>query len=123
MEFHFCSLQIRIELVTDKDDWSFRQKVLSKFTSKVQEIKNKSKNNKQTDKPASFVKILPPILAKTSKEVKEVSKFFKKNSQLIEKKDIKKSYIQTLSTSSNTKEILKIKIKFLNLQAKKLKKF
>ena len=123
MEFHFCSLQIRIELVTDKDDWSFRQKVLSKFTFKVQEIKNKSKNNKQTNKPASFVKILPPILAKTFKEVKEISKFFKKNSQLIEKKDIKKSYIQTLSTSSNTKEILKIKIKFLNLQAKKLKKF
>jgi len=43
------------------------------------------------------------------KEVKEISKFFKKNIQQMEKKNTNKYYTQASSTSSNTKEILKIK--------------
>ena len=81
--WNFISTLYKLEwdsLVTDKDNQSFRHKFSSKFTPKVQEIKNKSKNDKQTDKPAKFVKISPPIPAKTSKEVKEISRFFKKNS-------------------------------------------
>ena len=63
-----------------------------------------------------------PILVKTPKEVNEISKFFKKNSQLTEKKiENKKSYIQASFLSSNIKEILKIKENFPNLQAKKIK--
>jgi len=42
------------------------------FTLRIQEVKNKSKKSKPTDKPASFVKLPPPILAKTSKEIKFV---------------------------------------------------
>ena len=102
-------------LVFDKDSWTFRQKVASKFTPKVQEIKTKSKNNKQTNKLASFVKLPPPILVKTLKEVKEISKFFKKNSQLAEKKDTKKSYVQASSLFSTTSKILKIKETFPKL--------
>ena len=48
-----------------------------KFTPRIQEVKSRSKNNKPTDKPASFIKISPPILTKTLKEVNEISKFFK----------------------------------------------
>ena len=95
---------------------------MSKFTPKIQEIKNKFKSNKKTDKLVSFIKLSSPISVKTSKEVKEISKFFKKISQLTKKKGTKKPYMQALSTSSNTKEILKIKETFLKLQAKKSKK-
>ena len=42
------------------------------------------------DKPTSFVKLPPPILAKMPKEVNEISKFFKKNNQTTEKKTQKK---------------------------------
>ena len=67
-------------LVSDKDNYSFQQKVMLKFTPRIHEVKNKSKNNKQTDNLASFVKLPSPILVKTPKEVNEISKFFKKNS-------------------------------------------
>ena len=67
-------------LITDKDNCSFQQKVKLKFSPNIQETKNKSKNNENINKPASFIKLLPPILAKTPKEVNEISKFFKKNS-------------------------------------------
>jgi len=121
--WNFISTLYKLEwdsLVTDKDNQSFRQKFSSKFTPKVQEIKHKPKNDKQTDKLANFAKLSPPIPAKTFKEVKEISRFFKRNSQLTEKKDTRKSYTQALSTSSNTKKILKIKETFPNLQAKKI---
>jgi len=121
--WNFISTLYKLEwdsLVTDKDNQSFRQKFSSKFTPKVQEIKNKPKNDKQTDKLANFAKLSPPIPAKTFKEVKEISRFFKRNSQLTEEKDTRKSYTQALSTSSNTKKILKIKETFPNLQAKKI---
>jgi len=89
---------------------------------KFKKSKTNPKAIKKTDKLVSFIKLFSLISVKTSKEVKEISKFFKKISQLIKKKGTKKSYMQALSTSSNTKEILKIKETFLKLQAKKSKK-
>ena len=106
-------------LIANKDNQSFRHKFLSKFAPKIQEIKNKPKNNK-SDKLASFIKLSPPILAKTPKEIKEILKFFKKSSQPTRKRDTMKSYVQVLFSSFNTKEILKIKETFPNLQAKKI---
>ena len=106
-------------LIANKDNQSFRHKFLSKFAPKIQEIKNKPKNNK-SDKLASFIKLSPPILAKTPKEIKEILKFFKKSSQLTRKRDTMKSYVQVLFSSFNTKEILKIKEIFPNLQAEKI---
>jgi len=106
-------------LIANKDNQSFRHKFLSKFAPKIQEIKNKPKNNK-SDKLASFIKLSPPILAKTPKEIKEILKFFKKSSQLTRKRDTMKSYVQVLFSLFNTKEILKIKEIFPNLQAEKI---
>jgi len=40
----------------------------------------------------SFKKLPLPIPIKTPKEVKEISKFFKKSAKLTEKKDTRKSY-------------------------------
>jgi len=45
-----------------------------------------------TNKPASFVKLLPLISTKTPKEVNEISNFFKKNNKLTKKKDTGRSY-------------------------------
>ena len=93
---------------------------MSKFTPRIQEVKNKSKKNKPTDKPASFVKHSPLIPAKTSKEINEISKFFKRNSQPKDKSDNRKLYAQALASSTNIKEILKIKETFPNLHARKI---
>ena len=55
-----------------------------------------------------------------TKEVNEISKYFKKNSV---KNNLKKLYAQTFSLSTNiTRETLKIKETFSNLQSKKIKK-
>ena len=51
-------------LIADKGNWSFRQRVTLRFTLKIQEIRKKSDNNNKTDKPVSFVKLSPLILAK-----------------------------------------------------------
>jgi len=67
------------------------------------------------------VKRLPlPILAKLPKEVNEISKFLKKNNPTNGKKDTRKLDAQASFSSNNTREILKIKEIFPNLQAKKI---
>ena len=51
------------------------------------------KSDKLTNKPASFVKLSPPIPVKTPKKVMEISQFFKKGTKLIENKNTRKSYL------------------------------
>ena len=75
----------------------------------------KNKSSKSADKPASFNRLPPLIPAKLLKEVNEILKFFKKNIQTNKKKDIRKSYVQALTPSNNTMEVLKIKEMFPNL--------
>ena len=48
---------------------------------------------------------------KTSKEINEISKIFRKNTKLTKKKDIEKSYVQ--ASLPKTSKILKIKENFL----------
>ena len=100
-------------LVTDKENKTLKQQVVSKFTPKIQKTRTTSKSDKLTDKPASFMKLTPPISIKTSKEVMEIFKFFKKGIKLTEKKDTRKLYVQALSPK--TSKILKIKKKFPKL--------
>ena len=59
---------------------------------KVQKTRKFTKDDKSTDKPASFAKLPSPIPTKTSKKVNEISKFFKKNTKLTEKRDVGKLY-------------------------------
>ena len=120
--WNFISALYKLEwdlLVIDKDKRTFRQKVSSKFTLKIQEIKTKTTINKQTDKLASFVNLPLPIPTETSKEVKKISRFFKKSSQPTEDNNAKKLYIQ--ASFFTTREILKIKETFLKLPVKKIK--
>jgi len=67
---------------------TFRNKVKSKFSSQARNIQTPSNKGKDVVKPM-FVSAIPsPIPAKLPKEVKEISKFFKK----IEKPTMNKSY-------------------------------
>ena len=61
----------------DDSNMSFRSKVKSKFNPQVPKTLASNKD-KETVKPTYIFPLLPPILAKTPKEVNEVSKYFTK---------------------------------------------
>jgi len=74
-------------LIADNNNIFFRNKILSKFTPKVNEVKtNKRKSSKNVDKPTTFNKLSSSIPAKLLKEVNKILKFFK-NMQTNRKKD------------------------------------
>ena len=71
---------------------------MAKFTLKINGVNtNKNKSGKSTDKPANFNKI-PPIPAKSPKEINKIVKYFKKMSNL-KKKMIKKVVCSSLNSS------------------------
>jgi len=107
-------------LIADDHKTSFRQKVLSKFTPKVNLEKNGKKGEKVADKPTRIKRISPPIPAKLLKEVKEISKYFKPTKPVMNNKAKNFSYIQASKTIGNTKEVLKIKEAFPLLKAKNI---
>jgi len=106
------------KLVNNKDNRTFRQQVMSKFTLKIYKTRKTTKDDKIIDKPVSFTKLLSPILIKTPKEVNKISKFLNKNAKLTEKKNIEKLYIQ--ASLPKTSKILKIKETFSKLQVNKI---
>jgi len=61
-------------LIVDKDNNSFRQKVSSKFTSKLNLVKTNNKGKENIEKPVSIERLPPPIPAKLPKEVNEILK-------------------------------------------------
>jgi len=69
---------------------------------------------------------LPPLLAKTKKEVIVISKYFLSNKPMVENKvqgninNSGKSYAQATKTSNNMSEVLKIKEMFPSLNAQKV---
>ena len=67
------------ELTVDSNGHFFRQKVVAQFILKIATYNEKKGNKeKNTNKLASFNKLLPPILVKPSKEVNKILKYFKK---------------------------------------------
>ena len=98
----------------------FRSKVMSKFTPKINNIP-KNKESKETEKLVSVLSLSSPIPMKSPKKVKDIVKYFKRNDNYKSKETARKSYAQALSSGNGTKEVLKIKEKFLNLQSNKIK--
>jgi len=86
-------------------------------------MKNSKKGEENTDKLASIERIPPSILVKLPKEVREISKYFKTTNLINNNKNNNKLYAQVSNADNNTREVLKIKKTFLNLQAKKLKTY
>ena len=102
-------------LIANKDNNSFRQKVVSKFTLKLNLAKSSKRGEKNTDKPVSIERLPLLIPAKLPKEVKEISKFFKANSLTHGNKNTRKLYVQVFWSTNSTREVLKTKEKFPNL--------
>ena len=73
---------------------SFRNRVASKFTPKINNNNNiKNKDSKSDNKPATVSRLPPPILAKSPKKVKDIVNFFRKNEKSKEKETLRKSYV------------------------------
>ena len=107
-------------LIADDHKTSFRQKVVSKFIFKVNLEKNDKKEKKVADKPTRIERITSPILAKSLKEVKEISKYFKPTKPVTNNKAKNFLYIQASKNIGNTEKILKIKEAFPSLKAKNI---
>jgi len=108
-------------LIANNYKYSLKQKIASKFTSKVNLEKNGKKEEKDTNKPAKIERISPLIPMKLPKEVKEISKYFKPIKPTKNNNGKNKLYAQASKTSGNTKKVLKIKEAFLSLKAKIIK--
>ena len=124
--WEFISLVYELHLdvlFVDENNTTLRNKVKSKFAPQVK-ISQTLNKGKDMLKPTFVSSISPPILAKSSKEVKEISKFFKK----IKKPTTKKSYVQASTSKPNSSDKsfnivmnnLKIKETFPNLLNKKI---
>jgi len=117
-ESHWDALHI------DNNNTTFRSKVKSKFAPQVKNIQATPIKGKDMVKLTFVSAIPPPIPAKSNKEVKEISKYFKK----IDKPIITKLYAQASASNTNhnvtSKNIamntLKIKEAFPNLPNKKI---
>ena len=110
-------------LFVHENNMTLRNKVKSKLAPQVK-FPQTSNKGKDISKPTFVSSISPLILAKSPKEVKEISKFFKK----IKKPTTKKSYVQASTPKPNSSNkfsniamnTLKIKETFSNLPNKKI---
>ena len=113
-------------LYIDKTNTTFRNKVKPKFIPQIPKSMNNNKG-KEIVKP-TFISLIPPLIfAKLQKEVNELSKYFKKNTNSQQKKSYANATSlpkqPSLATPKNiTREMLKIKKMFSNLPNKKIKK-
>jgi len=104
------------------DEANFRNKVKSKFTPQVPKSTNNNKS-KEIVKPTFISSIPPPIPAKSQKEVNELSKYFKKNTNSQQKKSYATSSLKQpslVAPKNIAREMLKIKETFPNLPNKKI---
>ena len=92
-----------------------------KCTLNINPTKNSKKGEIFFNKLASIKKLSLSILAKTLKEVNEISKYFKTTNSANKNNNAGKSYAHVSKLVSNAREVLKIKKVFPNLQAKKIK--
>jgi len=117
-------------LHTDNKSNTLRAKISSKFTPRIPALAPNGNNKKETPKstPVTINKAppLPPLPAKSKKEINMISKYFhmKKNSVKTSNPSSKsssgKSYAQASKSSATTSKVLKIKETFPSLNAQKI---
>jgi len=118
-------------LHTDNRMNTLRAKIASKFTPRIPMPAPNGNNNKKEVLKSSLVTInkappLPPLPAKSKKEINTILKYFQPKKNSIEasnhspKSNAGKSYAQASKPSFNTSEVLKIKETFPSLNAKKI---
>ena len=115
-------------LHTDNKTNNLRTKTSSKFTPRIPVPNGNIKKDILKSNPVTINKAppLPPLPAKSKKEINAISKYFhpKKNEVKTNNQTFKpnagKSYAQASKPSVNTSEVLKIKEAFPSLNAKKI---
>jgi len=117
-------------LHTDNKTNTLRAKIASKFTPRIPAPAPNGNNKKETPKstPVTINKAppLPPLLAKSKKEINTISKYFQPKKNSVEtsnhssKSNSGKSYAQASKPSINMSEVLKIKETFPSLNAQKI---
>ena len=131
--WNFISLVYDVKwdaLYTDNKSNTLRSKISSKFTPRTLTQAPNGNNKKEVPRSSSVTinkaPPIPPLPAKTKKEVNTISKYFQpqKNSGEPSKQSSKsnagKSYAQASKPAFNTSEVLKIKEIFPSLNAKKI---
>ena len=105
-----------------------RNKISSKFTPRISPTSGANKKEILKSTPVTINKAppLPPLPAKSKKEINDISKYFQLTKPLVKnntqgsKDNSRKSYAQASKPSANTSEVLKIKETFPSLNAKKI---
>ena len=106
----------------DNNSTSLRRKIASKFTPKMQATPKETNMEIKEPLLASIKRLLPPILAKSPKEVHKISKFFKSNKldKLVSNKP--KLYTQASKQNTSIADIIKIKETFSSVSMKEINK-
>jgi len=115
-------------LFTDQKSNTLRGKILSKFTPRIPPTNGRPTKDIPKSTPVTINKAppLPPLLAKSKKEINVISKYFQQkkpttiNSKMPINQQSNKSYAQASKSTFNTSEVLKIKETFPALNAKKI---
>jgi len=115
-------------LHTDQKTNTLRSKISVKFTPRTPPSNGNTKKDTPKSTPITINKALPlpPLSAKTKKEINVISKYFHpkkhsvKNNAQPSKGQLGKSYVQASKSSTSTSEVLKIKKAFPALNAQKI---
>jgi len=111
-------------LYTDQKTNTLRSKILSKFTPRIPPPTGNPKKDAPKSLPITINKTLPlpPLPAKSKKEINVISKYFqaKNPSGNTSSKSTLKLYAQASKNSVNTSDVLKIKETFPSLNASKI---
>ena len=115
-------------LFTDQKTNTLRSKISLKFIPCTPPPNGNSKKDTPKSTPVTINKALPlpPLLAKTKKEINAISKYFHPKKPSVNNNDkstnnqMGKSYAQASKSSTSTSDVLKIKETFLALNAKKI---
>jgi len=115
-------------LYTDQKTNTFRSKISSKFTLRTSLINGNNKKESPKSVPITINKAppLPPLPAKSKKEINVISKYFQPKKSTVDNNvqgsniNPGKSYAQASKSLANTSEVLKIKEMFLSLNAQKI---
>jgi len=115
-------------LFTDQKTNNLRSKIASKFTPRTPPSNGKSKKDTPKSTPISINKALPlpPLPAKSKKEINTISKYFHSKKPSVNNNigssntQTGKSYAQASKTLASTSDVLKIKETFPILNANKI---
>ena len=115
-------------LFTDQKSNSLRAKIASKFTPHIPPSSGNSKKDTPKSTPVTINKSppLPPLLAKSKKEINIISKYFhpkkplNNNNARPTNTPTDKSYVQVSKLPTNTSDILKIKETFPALNVREI---